>query len=179
MRFVNIHFQNKQLLLHEVLIGPHYVMVPVPVGSVACLKQYLQITQKGGIYIDNMSWILNMPKASLLICHLEFTLGLGWRILLNLIKSCNYYHHRVIISTRDTDISSRDFVSRCIFCKYFAKMLFFSIHLHKWNKLSITDFKNRSTLQIFIQMFLKIYMFWLKGKKATVWCHAPKRVYTS
>ena len=119
--FVNIQFQNKQLILHEVLIGPRCVMVPVPaVGSVAYLKTTSTNNSIRRNIHNNMSWILNMPKASLLTCHLEF--NLGCRMWLNLSKSCNYYHHRVTISTRGTEICSRDFVSRCIFCKYFAKI---------------------------------------------------------
>ena len=35
----------------------------------------------------------------------------------------------------------------------------FTINLHKWNKISILDFEYRSTLQIFIQIFVKICMF--------------------
>ena len=35
------------------------------------LKKHLQITQKGGIYIDNIGWILNMPKPSLSTYHVE------------------------------------------------------------------------------------------------------------
>ena len=118
MMFVNIHFQNKQLILHEVLIGPRCVMVPV--GSVAYLKTTSTNNSKRWNIHNNMSWILNMPKASLLTCHLEF--NFGCRMWLNLSTSCNYYHHRVIISTRGTEICSRDFVSRCIFRKYFVKI---------------------------------------------------------
>ena len=33
MRFVTIHFQNKQLILQGILIGPRCVMVPVAVGT--------------------------------------------------------------------------------------------------------------------------------------------------
>ena len=116
--FVNIHFQNKQLILHEVLIGPRCVMVPV--GSVAYLKTTSTNNSKRRNIHNNMSWILNMPKASLLTCHLEF--NLRCRMWLNLSKSFNYYHHRVTISTCSTEICSRDFVSWCIFCKYFAKI---------------------------------------------------------
>ena len=36
MKLMNIHFQSKQLILHEIFIGPRCVMVPV--GSIAYLK---------------------------------------------------------------------------------------------------------------------------------------------
>ena len=129
--FVNIHFQNKQLILHEILIGPRCVMVPV--GSVA----YLKTTS------TNNSIRRNIHN----------------NMRLNLSKSCNYYHHRVTISTRGTEICSRDFVSVYIFVNISPKYNVFTIHLHKWNKISILDFEYRSTLQIFIQIFVKICKF--------------------
>ena len=57
-------------------------------------KLYLN---KGWIYIDNLGWTLDKPKA----------------ILLNLVKSANYYHHRGTVSTRGTEIV-RVTSARCV-----------------------------------------------------------------
>ena len=71
----------------------------------ACLKKHLQITQKGGIYIDNMGWILNIDSQ---FVHWS---SLSDGNLVNVVNSCNRYHHRVTILTRGTEISLPDIVS--------------------------------------------------------------------
>ena len=66
-------------------------MVPMPMlclWAVWHVYKHLQITQKGGIYVDNIGWILNMPKPRLIPSPLAM-----W---LNLAKSSNYYHHLVM-----------------------------------------------------------------------------------
>ena len=36
---------------------------PYAYGECGMFKKHLQITQKGGIYVDTIGWIINMPKA--------------------------------------------------------------------------------------------------------------------
>ena len=52
----------------------------------------LQITQKGGIYVDNIGWILNI----LFLVPLPRGVHSLMAMLLNLAKSGHYYHHLVI-----------------------------------------------------------------------------------
>jgi len=61
MRFVNLYFEN-EFILHEILVGPRDVMVPVGVFKNNIEKYF----KKSGIYIDNMGWAVNMQKTSLL-----------------------------------------------------------------------------------------------------------------
>ena len=63
IRFVNIHFQKINNLWWSLTLW-----------SVACLKTASANTSKCWICTDNMGWILDMPKASLSTCYLEFTL---------------------------------------------------------------------------------------------------------
>ena len=53
MRYMNIHFQNKQLILHGSTNWPPLRVGPCGEYDVF-KKQYLNITKKGGIYIDSI-----------------------------------------------------------------------------------------------------------------------------
>ena len=72
IRFVNIHFLNKQLHYTKYLSAPP--LRNGPCGECGVFKKHLQITQNVGIYIYNMSSIRNTSKDSLFTCHLEFAL---------------------------------------------------------------------------------------------------------
>ena len=62
---------------------------------------------------------------------------------------CKNNHHRVITSTRGTDI---DFLFR-------QNIPFLTIHLHKWNKISVTYFEYRYTLPMYLYILDKSACF--------------------
>ena len=111
--------------------------------KVAVFKQNLQLFLKSGIiYIDTLIW------AGLSVCRRPLFLLAIWSSLsdVNLVKSRNYYLHRVTISARA--VAEREFVreksstsSRGVyFVSISPKYTFLTNRLHKGNEISDTDF---------------------------------------
>ena len=137
------------------------------------------------MYIENMDWILNISKpsakASLSTCYLKFTLAM----LVNFAKSCNYYHHRVTISTRGTEIIclhnivswGQGYIYRCISPMY----TFLTIHLNQGNETML----NIRNIGISCKFFFKkwacfdscfLFAVWANLKNASLIPNIRRRV---
>ena len=92
-----------------------------------------------------------MPKTSLSTCHVEFSLG--W-------ESCEHLLPLVIITTTALVPFRLATSSRGgIFVSISLKYTFLTIHLHKWNKINVTYFEYRYTLQMFLHILEKSACF--------------------
>ena len=60
----------------------------VTASSVNMFKNKVDTSQDDGLHIDEHSWTLDKPMASLSACHLG--LWLGWQILLHLVKTNSF-----------------------------------------------------------------------------------------
>ena len=117
-------------------------------GSVACLKTTFTNNSKGQ---NIRRFGLDSQYAEGFLVYMPSEVHSRMAILLNLVKSCNYYHHRIYVSTRVTEICSRDIVSSRggIFCSYFAKIYLYNILFAQVEKINIIYFEYRYTLQIY------------------------------
>ena len=64
-----------------------------------------------------------------------------------------------ILATWSSKFLARHHLEWVYFVIISPKYTFLTIHLHKWNKISVTCFEYRHTLQMFLHTLKKIGMF--------------------
>ena len=70
----------------EMILAPYQLSTDcITASSMTMFKNRIDISQEGGLHVDEHYWTLIKPMASLTTCHLA--LWLGWLILLNRVKS--------------------------------------------------------------------------------------------
>ena len=124
---------SKNNSLYDILIGPLCVMVPDPrlAYGYGVLKQHVQnlIYQKGEYWT---SILIQLPCG----VHSRMAILLNLEIIFIITTApatCYDFDWRHEICSRDFD-----FVSSCIFCKYFAKIYIFN-HSFGSSKMYVTD----------------------------------------